>query len=68
MFFGGTGGYEREKLGGSEGESVARLLIAVTPERSWIEEVQRSVVDFFWSCGLWVRAAALCLPVEEGGQ
>lgn len=30
------GEHGEEKLGGSEGESVARLLIVVTPPRGWI--------------------------------
>uniref|UniRef100_A0A8D3BRM1 Reverse transcriptase domain-containing protein n=1 Tax=Scophthalmus maximus TaxID=52904 RepID=A0A8D3BRM1_SCOMX len=43
-------------------------LIALTPPRGLIEEVQRSIVDFFWSGKHWIRAAALYLPVAEGGQ
>lgn len=46
-WFLGVQGVMRGKLGGSECESVAGLLIAVTPPRGWIEEVQRTIVDFF---------------------
>lgn len=41
-------------------------LLAVTPPRGWIEEIRRSVVEF-WSGRHWVRAAVLYLS-EEGGQ
>lgn len=40
----------------------------LTPPRSLIEDIQRAIVDFFWSSKLWVRAAVLYLPVAEWGQ
>lgn len=43
-------------------------LIMVTPPIGWIEVVQRTIVDFFWSGQLWMRPAVLFLSVEEGGQ
>ena len=43
-------------------------LIALTPPRGLMEDVQRVILDFFWSGRHWVRAAALYLPVAEGGQ
>ena len=43
-------------------------LIALTPPRGLIEEIQRAILDFFWSGKHWIRASALYLPVAEGGQ
>ena len=43
-------------------------LIALMPPRGLMEDVQRVILDFFWSGRHWVRAAALYLPVAEGGQ
>ncbi|KAK0136189.1 Transposon TX1 uncharacterized protein [Merluccius polli] len=43
-------------------------LIVLPPPRSLIEEVQRTIVNLFWSGQHWIRAAALYLPVNEGGQ
>uniref|UniRef100_A0A4W6F6F5 Reverse transcriptase domain-containing protein n=1 Tax=Lates calcarifer TaxID=8187 RepID=A0A4W6F6F5_LATCA len=43
-------------------------LIPLTPPRGFIEDIQRTILDFFWSGKHWIRAAALCLPVAEGGQ
>lgn len=43
-------------------------LIALTPPRGFIEDIQRTILDFFWSGKHWIRAAALYLPVAEGGQ
>ncbi|KAJ3591343.1 hypothetical protein NHX12_009288 [Muraenolepis orangiensis] len=33
-----------------------------------MEDIQQEIVDFFWSGRHWVRAAALYLPLVEGGQ
>jgi len=38
------------------------------PPVGLIEEIQRQLVDFFWSGQHWIRAAALYLPLQEGGQ
>ncbi|KAF1375259.1 hypothetical protein PFLUV_G00237720 [Perca fluviatilis] len=43
-------------------------LIAIVPPRGLMEDVQRTIVDFFWSGRHWVRASVLYLPVAEGGQ
>ena len=43
-------------------------LIALTPPRGLMEDIQRVILDFFWSGRHWIRAAALYLPVAEGGQ
>lgn len=40
----------------------------LTPPRNLIDDIQRAIVDFFWSGKHWVRAAVLYLPVAEGGQ
>ena len=56
---------------------VANNLIASTlwhkftvlnPPGGLINAIQRALVDFFWSGQHWLRAAALYLPVQEGGQ
>ena len=43
-------------------------LIVLPPPRGLMEEIQRLIIDFFWAGHHWIRAAALYLPVEEGGQ
>ncbi|KAK2883356.1 hypothetical protein Q8A73_022289 [Channa argus] len=43
-------------------------LTAMTPPSGLIEDIQKIIVDFFWSGRHWVRAAVLYLPVAEGGQ
>ena len=43
-------------------------LVVLPPPTGLIEEVQRQLVNFFWSGQHWIRAAALYLPVDEGGQ
>lgn len=40
----------------------------LSPPRGLVENVQRAIVNFFWSGKHWVRAAVLYLPVAEGGQ
>ena len=35
---------------------------------SLIDNIQKHLVDFFWTGQHWIRAAALYLPVEEGEQ
>ncbi len=42
--------------------------VVLTPPRSLVEDIQRAIVDFFWSGKRWVQAAVLYLPVAEGGQ
>ncbi|KAJ3609348.1 hypothetical protein NHX12_023871 [Muraenolepis orangiensis] len=43
-------------------------LMALTPPRNLVSSIQQDIVDFFWSGRHWVRAAALYLPLAEGGQ
>ncbi|KAJ3612006.1 hypothetical protein NHX12_020285 [Muraenolepis orangiensis] len=43
-------------------------LMALTPPRNLVSSIQQEIVDFFWSSRHWVRAAALYLPLAEGGQ
>lgn len=43
-------------------------LIVMEPPEELICKIQRTFVDFFWSGEHWIRAAALYLPVYEGGQ
>ncbi|KAJ3611229.1 hypothetical protein NHX12_021245, partial [Muraenolepis orangiensis] len=43
-------------------------LMALTPPRNLVSSIQQEIVDFFWSGRHWVRAAALYLPLTEGGQ
>ncbi|KAJ3590378.1 hypothetical protein NHX12_008329 [Muraenolepis orangiensis] len=43
-------------------------LMALTPPRNLMSSIQQEIVDFFWSGRHWVRAAALYLPLAEGGQ
>ncbi|KAJ3596708.1 hypothetical protein NHX12_003112 [Muraenolepis orangiensis] len=43
-------------------------LMALTPPRNLVSSIQQEIVDFFWSGRHWVRAAALYLPLAEGGQ
>ncbi|KAJ3583122.1 hypothetical protein NHX12_034441 [Muraenolepis orangiensis] len=43
-------------------------LMALTPPRNLMEDIQQEIVDFSWSCRHWVRAAAPYLPLAEGGQ
>lgn len=40
----------------------------VPPPMALVEDVQRIMVDFFWSGHHWLRAAGLYLPLAEGGQ
>ncbi|KAL7870384.1 hypothetical protein SRHO_G00078810 [Serrasalmus rhombeus] len=37
------------------------------PRDLLIKEIQRKLVDFFWTGQQWTRAAILYLPVHEGG-
>lgn len=43
-------------------------LIVLPPPRGLVEEIQRAIVDFFWSRHHWLRSAVLHLPVHEEGQ
>ncbi|KAF7643979.1 hypothetical protein LDENG_00230120 [Lucifuga dentata] len=43
-------------------------LNVLSPPRGFIEDIQQTLVNFFWSGQHWIRASALYLPVEEGGQ
>lgn len=38
------------------------------PPEELILNIQRTLVNFFWSGQHWIRAAALYIPVQEGGQ
>ena len=48
--------------------SLWHRLIVLVPPPGLLKDVQRRLVDFFWSGQHWLRAAALYLPVAEGGQ
>ncbi len=43
-------------------------LTVMEPPEELICKIQRTFVEFFWSGEHWIRAAALYLPVYEGGQ
>jgi len=43
-------------------------LMVLEPPDELICRIQRTFVNFFWSGEHWIRAAALYLPVQEGGQ
>lgn len=43
-------------------------LAVLSPPRGVLEDLQKKVVDFFWSGYHWLRAQILYLPVSEGGQ
>ncbi|KAI4877209.1 hypothetical protein NFI96_028665 [Prochilodus magdalenae] len=40
----------------------------LNPPRGLIKDIQKALVDFFWSGQHWLRAAVLYFPVQEGGQ
>ena len=43
-------------------------LKVLSPPDHLINDIQKHLVDFFWTGQHWIRAAALYLPVAEGGQ
>lgn len=43
-------------------------LVTLTPPRDLIEDIQKDILNFFWSGKHWIRSAVLHLPVAEGGQ
>ncbi len=43
-------------------------LMVLDPPRNIIDEIQKSLVKFFWTGQHWLKAAVLYLPVHEGGQ
>ena len=43
-------------------------MTVLEPPRILIKEIQQKLVDIFWSGQHWIKAAALYLPVVEGGQ
>lgn len=43
-------------------------MMVVDPPVILIQEIQKRLVNFFWSGQHWLRAAVLYLPVQEGGQ
>lgn len=45
-----------------------RKLIVMEPPEDLICKIQRTFVEFFWNGEHWIRAAALYLPMYEGGQ
>ena len=48
--------------------SLWHRLQVLTPPPGLMEQLQRLLVDFFWSGHHWVRASVLYLPVAEGGH
>ncbi|KAI4872000.1 hypothetical protein NFI96_008836 [Prochilodus magdalenae] len=40
----------------------------LNPPGGLLKDIQKALVDFFWSGQHWLRAAVLYLPVQEGGQ
>ncbi|XP_060926023.1 NLR family CARD domain-containing protein 3-like [Limanda limanda] len=48
--------------------SLWHRLYVLTPPPGLMEQLQRLLVDFFWSGHHWVRASVLYLPVAEGGH
>ena len=43
-------------------------LVVLTPPGGLLKEVQRVLIDSFWSGQHWLRAAVLFFPLQEGGQ
>lgn len=43
-------------------------LCVLEPPRGLLKELQKRLVDFFWTGQHWTRAAVLHLPLQEGGQ
>ncbi len=43
-------------------------VIVLEPPSDLICNIQKKIVDFFWSGEHWTRAAVLYLPIHEGGQ
>lgn len=43
-------------------------LMVLDPPRNIIEDIQKTLVKFFWSGQHWLKAAVLYLPTYEGGQ
>uniref|UniRef100_A0A3B3DKH2 Reverse transcriptase domain-containing protein n=1 Tax=Oryzias melastigma TaxID=30732 RepID=A0A3B3DKH2_ORYME len=43
-------------------------LLVLCPPTNLLNDIQRSILDFFWNGKHWIRAPALYLPVHEGGQ
>jgi len=43
-------------------------LMVLDPPKNIIEDIQKTLVKFFWSGQHWLKAAVLYLPVHEGGQ
>ena len=48
--------------------SLWHKLIVLAPPPGLVKELQRCLVNFFWSGQHWLKASALYLPVAEGGQ
>ena len=48
--------------------SLWHRLQVLTPPPGLLQQLQRLLVDFFWSGHHWVRASVLYLPVAEGGH
>ncbi|KAF7665106.1 hypothetical protein LDENG_00155080, partial [Lucifuga dentata] len=48
--------------------SLWHRLAVLNPPAGLLMEIQRKLVDFFWSGHHWLRAAVLYLPMQEGGQ
>ncbi|KAK5933249.1 hypothetical protein CgunFtcFv8_013744 [Champsocephalus gunnari] len=48
--------------------SLWHKLIVLAPPPGLVKELQRCLVNFFWSGQHWLKASVLYLPVAEGGQ
>ncbi|KAI4877019.1 hypothetical protein NFI96_008693 [Prochilodus magdalenae] len=48
--------------------SLWHKLTVLNPPGRIIDDIQRTLVSFFWTRQHWLRAAVLYLPVQEGGQ
>ena len=48
--------------------SLCHKLVVFTPTGGLLKELQRVLIDSFWSGQHWLRAAVLFLPLQEGGQ
>ncbi|CAM4641581.1 unnamed protein product [Leuciscus chuanchicus] len=43
-------------------------MMILEPPEELVKEIQKNLVDFFWSGQHWLRAPVLYLPIQEGGQ
>lgn len=47
--------------------SLWHTVMFLDPRKNLMDDIQRTVVDFFWSEQHWQRAAVLYLPTQEVG-